>query len=219
MAPQPRKGDDGSKPSAKEGKTKSGGAAAAARKAAATSPTTTTNSGNHNAAGTASAAAVVSQTQAQTSSDTMVLDLDPLVPPPGSKSIDNVLTAARSHLHRLDPQFAFYILSMARTPETPPAVLVDIRPFHQRQEEGVIPGALLIERNVLEWRFDPRSTARLDIANRYDLRVIVFCSEGYTSSLAAKALQELGLWNATDINGGFKAWKGAGLPAVPQDVQ
>lgn len=149
----------------------------------------------------------------------MEVDLDPLVPPPGSKSIDDVLTAARSNLNRLDPKFAFYIMSVPRTTETPPAVLVDIRPFHQRQEEGAIPGALLIERNVLEWRFDPRSAARLEIANRYDLRVIVFCSEGYTSSIAAKALQELGLWNATDIDGGFKAWKAAGLPSIPQDVQ
>ena len=101
----------------------------------------------------------------------------------------------------------------------PPAVLVDIRPFHQRQEEGEIPGALIIERNVLEWRFDPRSAARLDIANRYDLRVIIFCSEGYTSSLAAKSLQELGLWNATDIVGGYKAWKAAGLGRIPEHAQ
>jgi rhodanese-related sulfurtransferase len=138
------------------------------------------------------------------------------VPPPGSRSIDDILAAARWRLTRLDPQFAFYILSQ---PRTPPAVLVDIRPFHQRQEEGAIPGALPIERNVLEWRFDPRSTARLPVASRYDLRVIVFCSEGYTSSLAARSLQELGLWNATDIAGGYKAWKAAGLDGIPQHAQ
>lgn len=67
---------------------------------------------------------------------------------------------------------------------------------------------------MLEWRFDPRSDARLDVAGRYDLRVIVFCSEGYTSSLAAWALVELGLWNATDVVGGFKAWREAGLGGV-----
>jgi rhodanese-related sulfurtransferase len=139
-------------------------------------------------------------------------DLDPLVPPPGSKSIHDILDRARRSLSRLDPQFAAYILAQ---PRTPPAVLVDIRPFHQRQEEGMIPGALLVERNVLEWRFDPRSNARLPMATRYDLRVIVFCSEGYTSSLAAKSLQELGLWNATDIDGGYKAWRAAGLGGVP----
>lgn len=69
-----------------------------------------------------------------------------------------------------------------------------------------------MERNVLEWRFDPRSDARLPIADRYDLRVVVFCQEGYTSSLAAKALQDLGLGRATDIDGGYKAWRDGGLP-------
>lgn len=79
---------------------------------------------------------------------------------------------------------------------------------------GMIPGALVVERNVLEWRFDPRSDARLDIADRYDLPVVVFCSEGYTSSLAAAALQELGLHRATDLTGGFHAWKAAGHPVT-----
>jgi len=65
----------------------------------------------------------------------------------------------------------------------------------------------------LEWRFDPRCTdGRLEIANRYDLRIIIFCQEGYTSSLAAASLQDLGLLNATDIDGGYKAWKDANLP-------
>jgi rhodanese-related sulfurtransferase len=138
--------------------------------------------------------------------------LDPLVPPPGSKSINDILETARSSLTRLPPQTAFQLLS---PPHSPPGVLVDIRPFHQREAEGTIAGALIIERNVLEWRFDPRCDARLPLANRYDLRVIIFCSEGYTSSLAAKALQELGLWNATDIIGGYKAWKKEGLGGVP----
>jgi rhodanese-related sulfurtransferase len=86
------------------------------------------------------------------------------------------------------------------------------RPAAQRAAEGEIPGSLVIERNVLEWRFDPRSDARLDIADRYDLPVVVFCSEGYTSSLAAAALQDLGLHRATDLAGGFHAWKAAGHP-------
>ncbi|GAA0631072.1 hypothetical protein GCM10009547_38670 [Sporichthya brevicatena] len=73
-----------------------------------------------------------------------------------------------------------------------------------------MPGALVVERNVLEWRFDPRSDARLPIAS-YDLHVVVICSEGYTSSLAAASLQDLGL-RATDVIGGFAAWKAAGLP-------
>lgn len=92
-------------------------------------------------------------------------------------------------------------------------VVVDIRPLAQRLAEGTIKGALIIERNVLEWRFDPRSKdGRMELADRYDLRIIVFCQEGYTSSLAAKALQDVGQLNATDVTGGFKAWKEAGLP-------
>ena len=91
------------------------------------------------------------------------------------------------------------------------AVLVDIRPAAQRAEHGEIPGAIVIERNVLEWRLDPRSDARLSFT-RYDLEVIVTCQEGYTSSLAAAALQDLGLLRATDLDGGFKAWQAAGLP-------
>ena len=93
------------------------------------------------------------------------------------------------------------------------ALLVDIRPQAQRAAEGEIPGALIVERNVLEWRFDPASSARLPQA-RYDLRIIVFCSEGYTSSLAAAALQDLGVSRATDLDGGFRAWQRAGLPAA-----
>ncbi len=72
---------------------------------------------------------------------------------------------------------------------------------------------LVIERNVLEWRLDPRSQARLPIA-AYDLRVIVLCQEGYTSSLAAAALHQLGVRRATDVDGGFAAWRAAGLPVA-----
>ena len=77
-----------------------------------------------------------------------------------------------------------------------------------------MPGAMLVERNVLEWRFDPASDARLPLAS-YDLHVIVLCSEGYTSSLAAAALQDLGIRGATDLAGGFRAWAAAGLPVGP----
>jgi rhodanese-related sulfurtransferase len=77
-----------------------------------------------------------------------------------------------------------------------------------------VPGALLVERNVLEWRFDPRSGARLPEASGYDARVIIMCSEGYASSLAAASLQDLGLRHATDIIGGFRAWVEASLPVI-----
>lgn len=126
-----------------------------------------------------------------------------------TSDIEQVLSAARTHLHRLSPDEAYEAVA-----ETG-AKLVDIRPEAQRAIEGSIPGALIVERNVLEWRFDPTSSARLPVVNDHDLYVIVFCSEGYTSSLAAAALQELGLWRATDIIGGFHAWQASGLPTVP----
>jgi rhodanese-related sulfurtransferase len=130
-------------------------------------------------------------------------------PPPGSRTIDDMLAGARSKLDRIGP-------AQARDAAAQGAVLVDIRPAAQRAAEGEIPGALVIERNVLEWRLDPASSARLPVAG-YDLRVIVFCSEGYTSSLAAAALQELGVHGATDLDGGFCAWQRAGLPVVGAD--
>jgi rhodanese-related sulfurtransferase len=92
------------------------------------------------------------------------------------------------------------------------AILVDTRPEAQRRAEGAVPGALLVERNVLEWRMDPRSAARLPEATGYGAHVIVMCSKGYASSLAAASLQDLGLRNATDLAGGFAAWADAGLP-------
>ena len=76
-----------------------------------------------------------------------------------------------------------------------------------------MPGALHVERNVLEWRFDPGSEARLPQATGYDQHVIVMCSQGYASSLAAASLQDIGLVNATDLAGGFLAWAGQACPA------
>lgn len=122
--------------------------------------------------------------------------------------IDAVLDAARSRLSRLAADDVPAALDRG-------AVLVDIRPAAQRAQEGEVPQALVIERNVLEWRFDPASDSRLSVASSYDVQVIVLCSEGYTSSLAAVALQELGLWRATDVIGGFHSWRAAGLPTLP----
>ena len=124
--------------------------------------------------------------------------------PEGSRGIDEVLAGARSRLERLDPHGAAAAVEAG-------AVLVDIRPVAQRVEHGEIPGALVIERNVLEWRLDPRSEARLPVA-AFDLGVVVYCQEGYTSSLAAAALLDLGVWRATDLVGGYAAWRAAGLP-------
>ena len=128
-------------------------------------------------------------------------------PPPGSRTIDQVLAEARERLDRAAPREAARAAAAG-------ALLVDIRPAAQRAAEGEIPGALIVERNVLEWRFDPASSARLPQAG-YDLQVIVVCSEGYTSSLAAAALQDLGVSRATDLDGGFVAWRDAGLPVLP----
>ena len=122
--------------------------------------------------------------------------------------IDQMLAGARARLHRLSPEEAYAAVTHAG------AILVDIRPEGQRAVEGSIAGALVVERNVLEWRFDPASSARLPIATHHDLKVIVFCSEGYTSSLAAAALQDLGLYRATDVVGGFQAWRARNLPTL-----
>jgi rhodanese-related sulfurtransferase/mannose-6-phosphate isomerase-like protein (cupin superfamily) len=122
--------------------------------------------------------------------------------------IDHLLAVARGRLRRLSPLEAYQAATFNG------AILVDIRPENQRGIEGSIPGALVVERNVLEWRFDPASASRLAIATGHDICVIVFCSEGYTSSLAAASLMDLGLWRTTDLTGGFQAWRAAGLPIV-----
>ena len=114
------------------------------------------------------------------------------------RTIDDVLADARSRIARV---------AAADVPAelADGAVLVDIRPAAQRAEEGKAPGALVIERNVLEWRCDPASDARIDQAVDHDVRWIILCSQGYTSSLAAAALQDLGLHRATDVVGGYEA--------------
>jgi rhodanese-related sulfurtransferase len=127
--------------------------------------------------------------------------------PRGARTIDDLLAEARSRIVRVSPHEA-----AARIADG--ALLVDIRPAAQRVREGEVPGSLFVERNVLEWRFDPASDARLPQATGYGVDVIVLCSEGYTSSLAADALRSLGLHRATDVVGGFLAWSAAGLPTT-----
>ncbi len=125
-------------------------------------------------------------------------------PPVAPTTIADVLDRARSRLRRLTPAQAFAALGRG-------AVVVDIRPAAQRAAEGDLSLALVVERNVLEWRFDPASGAALALAD-HDLEVVVLCQEGYTSSLAAAALQDLGIHRATDVVGGYAAWLEAGLP-------
>ena len=89
---------------------------------------------------------------------------------------------------------------------------MDIRYAALRERDGLIPGALVVERNELEWRLDPQGSHRAPEATSHDLRVVVICNEGYASSLAAESLHRLGLHRATDLVGGFQAWRAAGLP-------
>ncbi len=129
------------------------------------------------------------------------------VRPAGARTIEEILACARARLVRLTPRQAYRELSGG-------AVLIDIRPAAQRAVQGEIPGSTIVERNHLEWRLDPCSDARLAWVTGYDHRIIVFCVDGYTSSLAAAALQDLGLHRATDVIGGYHAWVAEGLSSA-----
>jgi rhodanese-related sulfurtransferase len=127
--------------------------------------------------------------------------------PAGARGIDEILADARGRLRRVRPHQAFREMAGG-------AALIDIRPAAQRAGQGEIPGSVIVERNHLEWRLDPECEARLPWVTGYDHRIIVFCVDGYTSSLAAVALHDLGLRRATDLIGGFRAWSAAGLPTA-----
>ena len=121
-------------------------------------------------------------------------------------AVDDLLADSRRDLRRVDPKAAAAVQEAG-------GLLVDIRPAAQRAQFGQIPGALVIERNVLEWRLDPTSPDRHPAVTDDPARpVVVVCQEGYASSLAAESLQRLGLAGATDLDGGFAAWEAAGLP-------
>ncbi|WP_103885816.1 rhodanese-like domain-containing protein [Actinacidiphila yanglinensis] len=131
--------------------------------------------------------------------------------PRGARSIDAHLDAVRARLARLTPAEA------AAAVRDGGALLVDIRYGALRDRDGTVPGAVIVERNELEWRLDPAGSHRIPHATGHDLHVVVFCNEGYASSLAAASLHVLGLHRATDLVGGFQAWRAAGLPVVPPD--
>ena len=124
------------------------------------------------------------------------------------RTVDDLLREARATLSRVMPEQASAELGDG-------ALLVDVRTEAQRAANGEIPGAMAIGLNVLEWRLDPASEWRIPQATDHDVRVIVVCQEGYSSSLAAARLQSLGLHRATDVIGGFEAWQNAGLPVEP----
>jgi len=126
-----------------------------------------------------------------------------------AKTVDELLDRARATLpDRPSPAEAFDAQANG-------ALLIDIRGDDQRREDGLIPGAIVLARNSLEWRCDVASEWRHPAISRRDLRIIVICKEGFQSSLAAAALQQLGLIHATDLDGGFTAWAEAGLPVIP----
>ncbi|WP_434439623.1 rhodanese-like domain-containing protein [Lentzea sp. E54] len=124
-------------------------------------------------------------------------------------NLDTILAEARSHLKRLDPH---EVLALED------ALVVDIRPAHNRLAEGEIENSVVVERIVLEWRLDPAGDWRLPGVTA-DTTVVVVCNEGWASSLAARDLQRIGLPNATDLVGGYRGWRAAGLPVRPGGSQ
>lgn len=128
-------------------------------------------------------------------------------------SVEVLLDEARHTLPaRPTPQEAHRLLVSAT------ALLVDIRGDDQRHRDGLIPGALVMARNSLEWRCDPSSQWRHEAVRNHDQQILLICDEGFGSSLAAANLQRLGMHRATDVQGGFQAWRAAGLPVTPPEA-
>jgi rhodanese-related sulfurtransferase len=128
--------------------------------------------------------------------------------------VDAVLAASRRGVRRLTPDELLEAAARG-------ALVVDTRTEAQRRRQGEFPGAVVVDRTVLEWRLDPASDARIPEATGYDLEVVVVCRQGYSSSLAAASLRAVGLHRATDLVGGVEAWLAAGLPTTsgPADVR
>jgi rhodanese-related sulfurtransferase len=124
-----------------------------------------------------------------------------------SATADELVAQARQRIARIGPAELEPLAAAG-------GLIVDIRPVAQRAEEGELPGALIIERNVLEWRLDPSSAFRIPEAASHQRFVLVLCQQGYASSLAAASLKELGYARAGDVIGGFDAWREAGLPVA-----
>jgi rhodanese-related sulfurtransferase len=122
-------------------------------------------------------------------------------------SVDELLQTARAGLVRVTSE-------ELRGEMGAGALVVDIRPVEQRQRDGEFPGAVVIPRNVLEWRLDPKSPDRIAQASDHDRRIVLVCNEGYASSLAAATLQQLGLHRATDLVGGYQAWLAANVGSI-----
>ncbi|HET6395075.1 MAG TPA: rhodanese-like domain-containing protein [Blastococcus sp.] len=124
-----------------------------------------------------------------------------------ARTIDELLEQVRARIDRVHPAEAARRLAAG-------ALLVDTRPVEQRDRDGEVPGAVVVDRNVLEWRLDPASPYRIPEVTGYDLDVVVLCNQGYSSSLVADTLRSLGLRCAVDVIGGFEAWAADGLPVA-----
>ncbi|NLU80836.1 rhodanese-like domain-containing protein [Micromonospora sp. HNM0581] len=131
-----------------------------------------------------------------------------------SPGVEALLEQARAGINRLTPQETVRAASRG-------ALVIDTRTDVQRGEQGDLPGVIVIDRTVLEWRLDPASDWRIPEATGYDLEIVVVCRQGYSSSLAAASLRALGLHRASDMIGGVEAWRSAGLPFSdrPADVR
>jgi rhodanese-related sulfurtransferase len=131
-----------------------------------------------------------------------------------ARGVDAVLAQCRAGVRRLDPHETWAAAARG-------ALVVDTRTETQRRAQGELPGALVIDRTVLEWRLDPASESRIPEATGYDVEIVVVCRQGYSSSLAAASLRSVGLHRATDLAGGVEAWLAAGLPMTtgPADVR
>ena len=124
-----------------------------------------------------------------------------------ARTIDELLERVRARIDRIQPAEAARRLAAG-------ALLIDTRPVEQRDRDGEVPGAVVVDRNVLEWRLDPASPYRIPEVTGYDLEVVVLCNQGYSSSLVADTLRSLGLRRAVDVIGGFEAWVACGLPVA-----
>jgi rhodanese-related sulfurtransferase len=124
------------------------------------------------------------------------------------RSASDLLDAARARLDRVSVEQAY-------AEQQRGALIVDTRTYEQRRAQGLIPGAAVVDRTVFEWRLDPSDPSCLPQVGDHDARVIVVCRQGFSSSLAAASLHDLGLHRATDMIGGFEAWRDAGLPVEP----
>jgi rhodanese-related sulfurtransferase len=129
------------------------------------------------------------------------------------KRVEDLVRDARARLERITPEQAH------AEHRDKGALIVDTRTFEQRRAQGLIPGALVIDRTVFEWRLDPAGAHHVAGVTDHDVRIIVICRQGFSSSLAAASLHDLGLSRATDVIGGFDAWRAAGLPVEGFDPE